>query len=460
MFNNYIIDSWQKGLLYVVALLVFGLIYFTGKKKLKFSLRVIIAMVLGIIVGFAFGPVTTNITAYNSTGVLITSEQTIIATIRPVGQLFLRLIQMVVIPLVLTSVIKSFTSLETTDKLKTIGFKTLFWLLITTTIGAAIGFLFAYIPKLGSSFTLEGDYSRDIVPIENVILNFFPNNIFLAMTGNVVLPVIVFGLFVSIAVIVENRRHPEKTKSFIEFVNSANTIITRVTKFIIRLTPYAVFTFIAYAVGRSNYETLKLLGLYVLLIYAAMLFHFIVVQMGLLKLKGISPINFVKKFSPAMLLAFTSQSSYGTLPVTVESLTKRVGVSDRVANFVGPLSANVGMNACGGIFPAMVAVLTANAMGQPLTLVQFILLLVVTTISAVGIAGVPGIATIAAAVVLSSLNLDIAGIGIIIGVDALVDMGRTMINVTGAGVAATIVAKSENELDFEMLNSKETPALT
>ncbi len=460
MFNNYIIDSWQKGLLYVVALLVFGLIYFTGKKKLKFSLRVIIAMVLGIIVGFAFGPVTTNITAYNSIGVLVTSEQTIIATIRPVGQLFLRLIQMVVIPLVLTSVIKSFTSLETTDKLKTIGFKTLFWLLITTTIGAAIGFLFAYIPKLGSSFTLEGDYSRDIVPIENVILNFFPNNIFLAMTGNVVLPVIVFGLFVSIAVIVENRRHPEKTKSFIEFVNSANTIITRVTKFIIRLTPYAVFTFIAYAVGRSNYETLKLLGLYVLLIYAAMLFHFIVVQMGLLKLKGISPINFVKKFSPAMLLAFTSQSSYGTLPVTVESLTKRVGVSDRVANFVGPLSANVGMNACGGIFPAMVAVLTANAMGQPLTLVQFILLLVVTTISAVGIAGVPGIATIAAAVVLSSLNLDIAGIGIIIGVDALVDMGRTMINVTGGGVAATIVAKSENELDFEMLNSKETPALT
>ena len=99
-------------------------------------------------------------------------------------------------------------------------------------------------------------------------------------------------------------------------------------------------------------------------------------------------------------------------------------------------------------------------MGQPPTLVQFILLLVVTTISAVGIAGVPGIATIAAAVVLSSLNLDIAGIGIIIGVDALVDMGRTMINVTGGGVAATIVAKSENELDFEMLNSKETPALT
>lgn len=460
MFSNYKIDSWQKGLLYIVTLLVFSIIFYAGKKKLKFSIRVIIAMVIGVLVGFSFGPVTTFIASYDRSGNLVTNTETIIATIRPVGTLFLKLIQMVVIPLVLTSIIKSFTSLETTDKLKTMGFKTLFWLLITTTIGAVIGFVFATLFKLGSNFTLTGNYNRDVVPIENVILDFFPSNIFGALAGNVILPVITFGLFVSIAVIVENKKHKEKTKSFIDFIHSLNAIIIRITKFVIRLTPYAVFTFIAYAVGRSNFETLKLLGLYVLLIYGAMLFHFVVVQMGLLKLKGISPIQFIKKFSPAMFLAFTTQSSYGTLPVTMESLTKRVGVSPRVTNFVSPLSANVGMNACGGIFPAMVAVLTANAMGQPLTAVQFVLLLVVTTISAIGIAGVPGIATIAATVVLSALNLDIAGIGIIIGIDALIDMGRTMINVIGGGVAATIVAKSENELDFEMLNSKETPALT
>lgn len=363
---------------------------------------------------------------------------------------------MVVIPLVLTSVIKSFTSLESTNKLKTIGIKTLFWLLITTTIGTAVGFVFAYIPKLGSSFSGENlNYTREIVPIEQVILNFFPNNIASALSTNVVLPVIVFGLFISVAIIVENKRHPERTKPFVDFNNSLNAIIMRVTKFIIRLTPYAVFTFIAYAVGRSNVETLKQLGLYILLIYGAMLFHFIFVQMLLLKIKGISPIQFIKKFSPAMILAFTSQSSYGTLPITMKSLNERVGVSDRVTNFVGPLSANVGMNACGGIFPAMVAVITANAFDIELTIVHFILLLVVTTISAIGIAGVPGIATIAAAVVLSSLGLPIEGIALIVAVDPLIDMGRTMINVIGAGVAAAIVAKSENELDFEIFNSNE-----
>lgn len=452
MFDNYLIDSWQKGVLYVVALLVFALIFYTGKKKLNFSLRVVIGMTLGVIVGLTLGQTTTTINGV--------ADTTIIATIRPVGQLYLRLIQMVVVPLVLTAVIKSFTSLETTDKLKSIGVKTFFWLLITTTIGAAVGFLFAYIPGLGKNFTpLDNGYTRDIVPIENVILNFFPNNIAAALTGNVVLPVIVFALFVSIAIIVENKRHPERTKPFIEFNNSLNTIMTRITKFVIKLTPYAVFTFMAFAVGRSNVETLKQLGFYILLIYGAMIFHFVFVQMLLLKLLGISPVKFVKKFSPAMFLAFTSQSSYGTLPVTIESLTKRVGVSDKVANFVGPLSANVGMNACGGIFPAMVAVLTANAYGIELGVFHFVMLLIVTTISAIGIAGVPGIATIAAAVVLSSLGLPIGGIALIIAVDPLIDMGRTLVNVIGAGVAATIVAKREKELDFDMLNSDEVISL-
>lgn len=157
-----------------------------------------------------------------------------------------------------------------------------------------------------------------------------------------------------------------------------------------------------------------------------------------------------------MIMAFTTQSSYGTLPVTVKSLTEGVGVSERVANFVGPISANVGMNACGGIFPAMVAVITANAYGIPFGVFDFLLLLVVTTVSSIGIAGVPGISTIAATVTLSALGLPIEGIALIIAVDPLIDMSRTMINVIGGGVAATLVAKTENELDYEILNSDET----
>lgn len=265
MFDNYLIDSWQKGVLYLTTLVVIALIFFTGKKKIKFSLRVIIGMTLGILVGFLFGPTTTTING---------QETTIVATIRPIGQLYLRLIQMVVVPLVLTAVIKSFTSLETMQKLKKIGLKSFFWLLITTTIGAVIGFLFAYIPGLGSNFEPIGEYVREITPIETVILNFFPNNIGAALSGNVVLPVIVLALFVSVAIIIENVRHPERTKPFVDFNNSLNTIMTRVTKFVIKLTPYAVFSFMAYAVGRSNIETLKQLGLYIALIYGALIFHF------------------------------------------------------------------------------------------------------------------------------------------------------------------------------------------
>ena len=192
----------------MVTLLHVTLIYYTGKKKLKFGLRVIIGMTLGIVVGLTLGTTKTMING---------SETTIIATIRPIGQVYLKLIQMVVVPLVLTSVIKSFTSLESTDKLKTIGLKTLFWLLITTTIGAAIGFVFAWIPELGSKFsTGPTDYIRVIQPIEDVILGFFPNNIVSALGGSLVIPVIVFGLFVSVAITEENNVNPDNC-SFVGF---------------------------------------------------------------------------------------------------------------------------------------------------------------------------------------------------------------------------------------------------
>ncbi|MBN3490076.1 dicarboxylate/amino acid:cation symporter [Acholeplasma equirhinis] len=450
MFDNYIIDSWQKGVLYITAIAVLSLIFLTGKLKWKFSFKVLLAMGLGLIVGFLFGGTKTIIDG---------KEASIIATIRPIGQLYTRLIQMIVVPLVLTAVIKSFTSLETTDKLKTIGLKTLFWLLATTTVAAAIGFFYASITGLGNAFEPIGEYTKTITPIEKAILDFFPTNVVSAMGGSVVMPVITFALFVSIAVIVENKRHKERTQPFIDFNNSLNTIMTRITRFVMKLTPYAVFSFMAYAVGRSDFDSIMQLGFYILIMYAAMLTHFVFIQMGSLAINGINPFKFIQKFSPAMFVAFTTQSSYGTLPVTMESLTKRVGVSDRVANFVGPLSANVGMNACGGIFPAVVAVLTANAYNIPFGPWEFILLLIVTTVSAIGIAGVPGIATIAAAVVLSSLGLPIEGIALIIAVDPLVDMGRTLINVIGGGVAATIVAKREKELDYEMLNSQDTQAL-
>ena len=444
MFNNYFIDSWQKGILYLVTILVIALLWFLAKKKVKFSYRVLISLAIGILVGLLLGPVKTDING---------EQTTIMATIRPIGQLYLRLIQMVVMPLVLTSIIRSFTSMEDTNVLKRIGLKTIFWLLLTTAIATIIGFLFAYIPDLGKGFVqLTPPREPVIQSIENVILNFFPNNIFGALTGNVAIPVVVFGIFVAIAIIVESKRHPERVKPFLDVNNSFNDIIVRITKFILRLTPYAVFSFIAYAIGRNEVQMLKQLGIYILLIHGAMLFHFIFVQMGLLFINRINPIKFLTNFWPAMVVAFSTQSSYGTMPVNIKTLEERVGVDTKIANFVAPIGANVGLNACGGIFPAMVAVITVNSMGGTFTLVQALVLVLTTTIASIGIAGVPGIATIAAAVTLSALGLPIEGIALVAAVDPLIDMSRTMINVVGSGITATLVAKSEKELNFDIFN--------
>ena len=446
MFDNYKIDSWQKGVLYIVTLLVIGLLYFLAKKRVKYSYRILIGLVTGLLVGLLLGQTKTIVNG---------KETTITQVIRPIGTLYLKLITMVVMPLVFTSIIKSFTTLDDTNKLKKLGLKTLFWLLATTAVATLIGFLFAYLPKLGLGFkdiNAAPGTPRPITPIEDVILNFFPNNIFSALSGSVVIPVVTFAIFVAVAIIVENKRHPERMKPFSDFNNSLNEIMIRITKFVLRLTPYAVYAFIAYAVGRNNVETLKELGIYILLIHGAMLFHFIFIQMGLLLVHKISPIKWIKNYYPAMILAFTTQSSYGTMPVSIKTLEDRVGVSENTANFVVPLGANIGMNACGGIFPAMVAVLTANMFGIEITLVMALLLILTTTISSIGIAGVPGIATIAATVTLAALGLPLEGLIIVAAVDPLVDMTRTMINVTGAAVAATLVAKSEKELDMDIFN--------
>ena len=283
---------------------------------------------------------------------------------------------------------------------------------------------------------------REVVPIETVLLNLFPNNIVAHMVNNQMIPVIIFAVFIALSINFEARRKPEAVKPVTDLIEASSKVMVGVTKMVIKFTPYGVFALMANAAGRNNIETLKSLLVYILLMYGVMLIHFVFVQLGLIAVVGkLNPVQFVKNIFPAQVVAFTSQSSYGTLPVTVKTLTDRNGVSEKIASFVAPLGANIGMNACGGIFPAMVAIFTANAFGINLQFTDYILIIFTTTIASIGIAGVPGIATIAATVVLATLGLPIEGIALVAGVDALIDMGRTAINVTGTMVAATLTAK-------------------
>ena len=433
MFVNLAIDSWQKAVLYVVTLLAILFLHFLAKRKVKFSYRVLVALGLGLLTGIALGSVST--------------------TIRPIGQLYVRLISMVVIPLVFVSILRSFTQLGTSEKLKSISVRSLFWLLSTTAVATALGLAAALLFEIGKGFDVSDIVytPREVVPIETVLLNLFPNNIVAHMVNNQMIPVIIFAIFIALSINFEARRKPEAVKPVTDLIEASSKVMVGVTKMVIKFTPYGVFALMANAAGRNNIETLKSLLVYILLMYGVMLIHFVFVQLGLIAVVGkLNPIQFVKNIFPAQVVAFTSQSSYGTLPVTVKTLTDRNGVSEKIASFVAPLGANIGMNACGGIFPAMVAIFTANAFGINLQFTDYILIIFTTTIASIGIAGVPGIATIAATVVLATLGLPIEGIALVAGVDALIDMGRTAINVTGTMVSATLTAKKENELDLEV----------
>jgi uncharacterized protein len=431
-FNNY-----TEITMYVIAAVVFTLLHFLARKRVNFSIRTLTAMAIGVVVGLVVGKDA--------------------AFLRPFGTIYIRLITALVIPLVTVSIIKSFTNLADKDMLRRIGLKSLFWLLLTTTIGATLGLVSAVLLKIGQGANLglaNDGKIRQTKPMIDVIVDLVPNNLINHAGSNQVIPIIIFAILISVAVIVEGGRHPERVKPFKDFIESFAYIMNRVTKMIIRLTPYAVFALIAHAAGRNDMALVKSLGKYILLIYVVMIVHFIIVHGGLISFVAkLNPVRYFKKVSPATVVAFTSQSSFGTLPVTIKSLTDRVGVSERIANFVGPLGAVVGMNACGGIFPAIVAIFVANAYGIELTMVHYITIIFTTTVASIGIAGVPGIATIAANVVLASVGLPLEGIAIIAGVDGLIDMGRTALNVTGTTVAATLVARSENELNEEIFNS-------
>lgn len=438
IFDVFVKDD-QELLMYLVAALVFVFLFFLGKKKLNFSIRVLTAMALGIIAGFVFKDGARHLRVF--------------------GTIYVRLIRLVVIPLVSVSIIRSFTQLEDMSSLRKIGFKSLFWMLLTTAIGAVFAIVAGVVTKLGSSFDLPlGENTNEPFKFVDAIVNLVPSNVVSDAASNNVLQVIFFMMLVAIAVIIEGQRHPERVKPFKDFINSAADVMVRVTKIVLRFTPYGVFGLVSYATARNDLETFKTLGLYIAVIYLVMIFHFIVVHLGLISFVArLNPIQWIKKIYPAQVVGFTSQSSYGTLPVTIQSLNN-AGVSPKVSNFVAPLGANMGMNACSGIYPALVAIITAHAFNIDLTFTHYVTIVISSVIASIGIAGVPGIASVVATVVLSSLGFPLEGLLLVTAVEAFVDMGRTALNITGSMVAATLVARSEGEFDEEIFSSND-PAM-
>jgi uncharacterized protein len=305
------------------------------------------------------------------------------------------------------------------------------------------------------------DFKARAVPtFSQVILDLVPSNPFNELAAGKVVPVLIFSIFIAIAIVHVGSKKPESVQPVKQFLESLAQIIHQVTKYVIRLTPYGVYALIATMAAKYGLETLTPLIKVILATYVALIVHFVVTFGGLVAFVAkVNPIKFFRKAYPTIAVAFTTRSSYVTLPVNLEVLTKRIRVSPRIASFIAPLGATMNMNGCGGVWPAIVAVFVARVFNVPLGFSDYILIVLVSMISSIGVAGVPGPASISTTVVLTALGLPLEGLGLVLAIDAVVDMGRTAVNATGTTVVSLLVANSEGEFDREAFNRDEEDQL-
>ena len=441
-------------LLLIVSLLVMKKL---TNKKIDFSKRMIIGLIIGLILGVGIDLIGAKDAIYLEQG-----RQEISAWYALVGSGFIRLVQLLAVPVVFLSIIKVVTDVDA-DRIKNLTGKTFAVLLGTTAISAAVGIFVVNLYNLqGANFAAnlseaQVDRMSNIAAqsFPEFFLNLIPNNIINVMgnNGQVVSTVIVGALFAS-AIRFLSIKKPDEVKPFVDLLDSLRTTVNSVLINVIKLMPYGVMALVANAIISNGVNTILDMAGFILAIYTGVLIM-LGVYIIILLLVGVNPITFYKKAYPTMVFAFSSRSSVGTLPYTLKTLEEDLGVSGQTSNFVATLGTSIGMNGCAGVFPAMLGTLIAGAVGVEMNIAFYLMVVVVVTVGSIGIAGVPGTATVAATVTLNGLGFGeaIPQIGAIFGIDPIVDMGRTMLNVTGSMVSAVVVDRWDGTFDMEQFNS-------
>ena len=397
----------------------FALLYYLHKKKhVDFGVRTILAVGLGLIVGLVFKGHHTYVAA--------------------VGTIYAHVVSAVVIPLLIFSIISSITNLGNSVRLKNIGLKTVFFLVLNTFFASLITLIAGVVTNIGHGvkYELATDYTAKVVPI------------------------VVFCILVAISYNKIAAKKPEEVAPFKKFIDAGDVVMGRVVSYVISFTPYAVLSLIARAVSRSSPADLVPLLSVLVLAYVLCAIQAFVVEGALIKIVGkLDPVRFFKGVWPAGTVAFTSQSSVGTIPVTVNQLTKKLGVNEDIAAFGASLGANLGMPGCAGVWPTLLAVFTIHLLGIDYTPVQYAFLVVLAVVVSIGTVGVPGTATITATALFAAAGLPVEAIILLSPISSIADMARTATNVVGAAVATTLVAATEGQLDKAVYNGKvEVPA--
>lgn len=416
------------------------------KKKLGLSTKIFIALLLGAVFGFF-------INIFLPSGIL-KDDILINGVLYIVGNGFIRLMQMLVIPLVMCSLLCGTMSIGDTKTLGKVGVKTLVFYLFTTAVAITLALLFSLFIKPGVGLNIATVESTDVAIQENIsladtLLNIIPKNIIHSMANGDMLPIIVFSVFIGLML----AKLGKKARTVANFFSEFNAVMMEMTVTVMGAAPIGVFCMIAKTFATIGFEAflpmLKYMGC---VLFVLVLQGFGVYQLLLFLFTGLNPIHFIKKFFPVMQFAFSTSTSNACIPLSIDTLKEKLGVSRRISSFTVPLGATINMDGT-AIMQGVAVVFIAEAYGITLTPTMLATVILTATLASVGTAGVPGVGLITLAMVLTSVGLPTEGIALIMGIDRILDMTRTAINVTGDAICTTVVAHQEGLVDKDTFNS-------
>ncbi len=411
------------------------------KAKMSLSIKILIGLLIGIVLGLlciANGPIDNIFFAKSD----MTALKMLQEYIKPIGDIFLNLLKFVVVPIVLLSIITGIISLSDIKKVWSIGIKTIVFYLCTTFIALVIGTVIAMIFKGGFSVIDVSDAVYEAKETKNfikVIADMFPANILAPLLNASMLQVIVISLFIGFAIIITG----DKAKPLADVIESGNAVFIEIMDMIIHFSPIGIICLIAPVIAENGPKVLGSLALVIAIAYLGYILHMVITYSAMVSFfTKVTPFEFFKGISPAMIMAFSSASSVGTLPLNIEC-TKKMGGKSDIVSFVLPLGATINMDGT-AIYQAVCTIFIASCYGINLSFAQIATVIVTATIASVGTAGVPGAGVVMLAMVLQAVGLPVDGIALVLGVDRIFDMGRTVVNITGDSACALCVSSTES----------------
>ncbi|UYU33415.1 L-cystine transporter [Siccibacter colletis] len=452
-----------------IAVFVILLLGLAKASKAQWSLakKVLVGLVIGVVFGLALHAI------YGDNSQVLKDS---IQWFNIVGNGYVQLLQMIVMPLVFASILSAVARLHNAASLGKISFLTIGTLLFTTLIAALVGVLVTNLFGLTAEGLVQGtaesarltaietNYAGKVadLTVPQLLLSFVPKNPFADLTGanpTSIISVVIFAAFLGVAALKLLKDDAPKGQRVLVAIDTLQSWVMKLVRLVMLLTPYGVLALMTKVVAGSNLQDIIKLGSFVVASYLGLAIMFGVHAL-LLAVNGVSPLRFFRKVLPVLTFAFTSRSSAATIPLSVEAQTRRLGVPEAIASFSASFGATIGQNGCAGLYPAMLAVMVAPTIGiNPLDPVWIATLVGIVTLSSAGVAGVGGGATFAALIVLPAMGLPVTLVALLISVEPLIDMGRTALNVSGSMTAGTLTSQWMKQTDKAVMNSDEEAEL-